>query len=154
MDFEYGDPVTVAQGVKTTHGYVESVTLNPALKVNVRIIEPGHPQNGLIVAFDPDQLTQGASSRVPAASRSGDPLAPNRPNPNSPVSGDPLAPKRSYYGDPRFNNYLPGNPRPGDPQYGDPRFGDPRFNEPRPGDPRLHDSRLPKIASKGSDPLA
>jgi hypothetical protein len=68
-DLEQGMPVTVDDDGKDVNGYVDSITLNPAKKINVRIIHPGHKQHGLTVAFDPEKVTPGES--VPDEDESG-----------------------------------------------------------------------------------
>ena len=66
---EQGAPVTILDDGEKVNGYVESIQLHPAEKINVRIIHPGHKQHGLIVAFDPDQVTPAdGGDSIPASS--------------------------------------------------------------------------------------
>jgi hypothetical protein len=67
--FEQGDEVLVMEEGREVSGRVESVQLKPAVKIDVRLNDPGHRRHGLIIAFNPDEvsLADEAGSRGPTS---------------------------------------------------------------------------------------
>lgn len=56
-NFEQGDEVLVMEEGREVSGRVESVQLKPAVKIDVRLNDPGHRRHGLIIAFNPDEVS-------------------------------------------------------------------------------------------------
>jgi len=57
QEFEVGDPVLVMEGENEVSGRVESIQLKPAHKIDVRIYDKKSKKHGLVVAFDPSEVS-------------------------------------------------------------------------------------------------
>ncbi len=69
--FTVGDEVLVIEEGREVSGRVESVQLKPAVKIDVRLHDPGNRRHGLIVAYDPAEVTladEEGPSRTDSAS--------------------------------------------------------------------------------------
>jgi hypothetical protein len=61
--FQQGDSVVVMEGGREVSGRVESIQLKPAVKIDVRLDDPGHRRHCLIVAYEPDQVQFAAKPK-------------------------------------------------------------------------------------------
>jgi hypothetical protein len=67
IDFQQGDEVLVMEEGREVSGRVESVQLKPAVKIDVRLNDPGHRRHCLIVAYEPSEVTLAGNEKAQSA---------------------------------------------------------------------------------------